>query len=76
MIASLVEVEVRLLDSSSREQLVATLRESGITQAWLAEQSTDRLRLLLLAVRLLRMLRRQDEIRARAAPTNLENGKG
>jgi hypothetical protein len=59
MIASLTEIELDLLDSTSREQVLAQLQDRrgclplGMTDEWLAQQSTSRLRLLVLAAKLI-----------------------
>jgi len=62
MISRTGRVEIRHIDSLKREQLIRILMEFKectplpINEEWLEEQTTDRLRLLLLAVRLYRAL--------------------
>jgi hypothetical protein len=63
LISTLTELELRQLDSMSREQLISRLLEFKdntpveFCQELLEQQGTDRLRLLLLAVKLIRVLR-------------------
>jgi hypothetical protein len=65
MIAMMIELEVRLLKLVGREQLLATLSERQdclpleLTEDWLEQQTTDRLRLLVLAARLIFVSREQ-----------------
>jgi hypothetical protein len=65
MIAVLVELEGRLLEAANRDQLIATLAERAdclppeFTRERLEQQPTDRLRLLLLAARMIYVLRQQ-----------------
>jgi hypothetical protein len=66
MISALTELELRLLDRMDREQLIAALGRARhwllveISDEWLSEQSTERLRILLLAAKLLRVLRQRE----------------
>jgi hypothetical protein len=63
MFATLIELEMFVLAEMSREQLIATLLEYReplsleFTRDWLEEQSTDGLRLFMLAGKLVRVLR-------------------
>jgi len=68
MLATLLKLEFSLLDELSRDQLIRSLLEYRdalsleFTASWLEGHSTESLRLLLLAAKLLRVLR-QKEIR-------------
>jgi hypothetical protein len=59
----LIELEMLVLEEMNREQLIAVLLEARdwlsleFTREWLAEQSTDGLRLFMLAAKLVRVLR-------------------
>jgi hypothetical protein len=72
MIAMMIELEVRLLKLVGREQLLATLSERQdclppeLTEDWLEQQTTDRLRLLVLAARLIFVSREQARCAERA----------
>jgi hypothetical protein len=74
MFATLLKLELALLDDLSRDQLISALLECRdnlsleFTPEWLEGQTLERLRLLLLAAKLLRVLR-QKERRESAAPT-------
>ena len=63
MISRMGKVEIRQIDSLKRRDLISILLEFkdcppiSFTEPWLEEQTTDRLRLLLLAARLYRALR-------------------
>ncbi|HEV3261251.1 MAG TPA: hypothetical protein VG013_30640 [Gemmataceae bacterium] len=62
MIAQLAEIELHLLDSMSREQVLAMLLQRNacipveMSEEWLSLQCTDRLRLLLLAAKLIEVV--------------------
>ncbi len=74
MFSTLLKLELALLDDLGREQLIGALLECRdklsfeFTPEWLEAQSTERLRLLLLAAKLLRVLR-QKESHEWPAPT-------
>jgi hypothetical protein len=63
MFATLIELEMLVLEEMSRERLIAALLEERdclsleFTREWLEEQSTDGLRLFMLAAKLVRVLR-------------------
>jgi hypothetical protein len=67
MFATLIGLELSLLEGLSREQLLTVLveqRESlslRFSQDWLEGQSTDQLRLVLLAAKLLCLLRHSEK---------------
>ncbi|HEV3444659.1 MAG TPA: hypothetical protein VG099_08460 [Gemmataceae bacterium] len=75
MFATLIELEMLVLEEMSREQLIAALLEERdclsleFTREWLAEQSTDGLRLFMLAAKLVRVLR-QNRSRTTATRAN------
>jgi hypothetical protein len=72
MFAELTKLELRLLDGQNRDQLIDTLMERKdelrleFTRQWLEDQSTDRLRLLVLAAKLLSLVRRSESRTFRA----------
>ena len=63
MFVTLIELELLVLADMNRDQLIATLLEHRdalaleFTREWLETQSTDGLRLFMLAAKLLRVLR-------------------
>jgi hypothetical protein len=63
MFATLIELEMLVLEDMSRDQLIATLlayRDTlglDFTREWLERQSSDGLRLFMLAAKLLHVLR-------------------
>jgi hypothetical protein len=80
MFATLLKLELALLDDLGRKQLIDALLASrdklslDFTSEWLEAQSTERLRLLLLAAKLLRVLR-QKEGRDWPGPTAIRGGQ-
>jgi hypothetical protein len=70
--ATLFELEMRCLDAMPRQQLIDAIRERmdclpTDLREWVAEEPTDRLRLMLFAARLIHALR-QLRAQARACP--------
>jgi hypothetical protein len=65
MFTTLIKLELAFLDKLNREELIAKLMESqegvalDFARDWLDAQSTDRLRLYVLAARLFRILRQR-----------------
>jgi hypothetical protein len=60
--ATLFELEMRCLDSMPRQQVIEAIRERvdclpADLREWMAEEPTDRLRLMLFAARLIHALR-------------------
>jgi hypothetical protein len=75
MITTLSELELSCIDRLSREQLLAALRNHtehlpGDLVERLDDQSTDQLRLLLLAGRLIRVLRQWGHRGPTSTPSN------
>jgi hypothetical protein len=72
MIAFLTEIELQQLDSLDREQLLAKLSHHldclplEFTHEWQDRQATDSLRMLLLAARVIHLLRLRDRRRQTA----------
>jgi hypothetical protein len=66
MFATLLKLELMFLDGLNRDQLIRNILEQRdnitlqFSKNWLEEQSTDCLRLLLLAAKLLLVLRRRE----------------
>jgi hypothetical protein len=75
MFSTLIELEMLVLQDMKREQLIVTLlayRDAlglEFTREWLERQSTDGLRLFMLAAKLLRVLRERQS-RAKLADAN------
>ena len=67
MIAAWADVELRSLEKLSHDELVTLLMvkrdqlELGFSQDWLEDQSTERLRIFLLAARLLCLIRQKEK---------------
>jgi hypothetical protein len=66
MLATLLKLELSILDDLSRDQLIRSLLQYrdalslDFTPSWLEGHSTECLRLLLLAAKLLRVLRQKE----------------
>ena len=75
MFSTLIELEMLVLQDMNREQLIATLLACRdvlgleFTREWLERQSTDGLRLFMLAAKLLHVLRERQS-RAKLADAN------
>src|SRR5215468_8103423 len=66
MFTTLIKLELAFLEKLNREQLITMLMERldglslNFTKDWLEKQSSDRLRLFLLAAKLFRVLRQKE----------------